>query len=109
MVDKETVSSDRSTRVLDKTQRLHHPGMNAVPVTKDVTYKTTADGPLALDLYHPVDQPADQPASALVFIHGEAPPAELKTAKDWGQYFSWGQLAAASGIVGVTFTHRLSQ
>lgn len=84
------------------------PGMDAVPVTKDITYKTAPYGPLALDLYHPIGQPVDQPAPALAFIHGEAPPAELKTAKDWGQYVSWGQLAAASGMVGVTFNHRPS-
>ena len=30
------------------------------------------------------------------------------TPKDWGICIFWGRLVAASGLVGVTFTHRLS-
>lgn len=39
------------------------------------------------------------------FIHGGAG-SQFK-AKNWGIYKSWGRLTAASGMVAVTFTHRL--
>jgi acetyl esterase/lipase len=42
---------------------------------------------------------------AVVFIHGGAG-AQFKP-KDWGIYKSWGRLVAASGMIAVTFTHRL--
>ncbi len=38
-------------------------------------------------------------------IHGGSKP-EYR-AKDWGVFKSWGRLLAASGMVGVAFTHRL--
>jgi len=42
------------------------------------------------------------------FVSGDAPWEILKDLKDWGVYVSYGQLAAATGFVGVTFNHRLT-
>jgi acetyl esterase/lipase len=60
------------------------------------------DGQL-LDVY----RPASTPAPGIVFVHGGPLPRELGfLPKDWGVYQGYGRLAAASGLVGVTFNHR---
>ena len=81
------------------------PGMDKVSVKTNLKY-TTADNPnLLMDVYAPPGLAKGERRPAVLFIHGSAG-AEAK-AKDWGIYISWGRLAAASGMVGVTFTHRL--
>lgn len=81
------------------------PQMKHVTVRKDVIYKTVGGAELKADLYYPPDCDT-APKPAVIFVHGEARPDLMERAKDWGQYVSWGQLAAASGFVGITFTHR---
>ena len=77
-------------------------------VAKDIVYRRDAERTWLLDCYQPVHADA-APRPAILFIHGEAPPDLLFDAKDWGQYASWAQLAAQSGFVGITFTHRSSR
>jgi acetyl esterase/lipase len=58
-----------------------------------------------MDVWSP-KQPGPRPA--IVFVHGGPIPGNLRTQpKDWGVFVSYGQLAAASGFVGITFNHRL--
>jgi dipeptidyl aminopeptidase/acylaminoacyl peptidase len=85
------------------------PGMEQAPVRKDLTYKTVGSVELKLDVYYPPDFQEGSQRPAVIFIHGEGPPDILKNAKNWGQYVSWGQLAAASGLVAATFNHRSSE
>jgi acetyl esterase/lipase len=67
---------------------------------------TTVDNPnLLMDVYTPPGLAKGERRPAVLFIHGGAG-AESRP-KDWGIYISWGRLVAASGVVGVTFTHRL--
>lgn len=81
------------------------PGMDKVSVKTNLKY-TNVDNPnLLMDVYTPQGLAKGERRPAVIFIHGSAG-AEAK-AKDWGVYISWGRLAAASGMVGVTFTHRL--
>src|SRR5215207_1898646 len=81
------------------------PGMEKVTVKTDLKY-TDADNPnLLMDVYTPPGLSKGERRPAVIFIHGSAG-AEAR-AKDWGIYTSWGRLVAASGVVGVTFTHRL--
>lgn len=81
------------------------PGMERVTVKSNLKY-TDADNPyLLMDVYSPPGPSKGERRPAVIFIHGSAG-AESK-AKDWGIYISWGRLVAASGMVGVTFTHRL--
>lgn len=81
------------------------PGMDRVTVKTNLKY-TGADNPnLLLDVYTPPGLSKGERRPAVIFIHGSAG-AEAR-AKDWGIYISWGRLVAASGMVGVTFTHRL--
>lgn len=77
--------------------------MERARVEKDLTYKVADGAALSLDLYHPPGDAGTPALPAAVFVHGSAPFLDLK---DWGQYVGWGQLAAASGLIGVTFNHR---
>ena len=83
------------------------PGMEKIRARKDLTYKRVADTELKMDVYHPQHLPNGARRPAVVFIHGGALPPNLRTKpKEWGAYVSYGQLAAASGFVGITFNHR---
>jgi acetyl esterase/lipase len=78
-------------------------GMERVRVKKDLKYTDAADPNLLMDVYTPPGPLRPRPA--VLFIHGGA--SSQYTPKDWGVFTSWGRLVAASGMVGVTFTHRL--
>ncbi|HEV8577668.1 MAG TPA: DUF4440 domain-containing protein [Thermoanaerobaculia bacterium] len=81
------------------------PGMDQVKVRKDLVYTETKDANVRMDVYTPPGLAAEEKWPAVVFIHGGA--STTYQPKDWGIYQSWGRLVAASGMVGVTFTHRL--
>src|SRR4030095_13354095 len=81
------------------------PGMDKVKVVQNVKYTTTTDPNVLMDTYLPPDVKPREKRPVVIFIHGGA--KTEWTAKDWGIYTTWGRLVAASGFVGVTFTHRL--
>jgi acetyl esterase/lipase len=81
------------------------PGMDQVRVRQNLIYKETSDPNVRMDVYTPPGLAAGERRPAVLFIHGGAR-SEYRP-KDWGIYQSWGRLVAASGMVGVTFTHRL--
>jgi acetyl esterase/lipase len=83
------------------------PGMERIKARKDVVWKRVDGVELKLDLYTPPGKPRNRPLPVVVFIHGGPIPPNLRTEpKDWGVYISYGQLAAASGFVGIAFNHR---
>lgn len=83
------------------------PGMEKIRAQKDITYKRVADSELKMDVYNPPNLERGARRPVIVFIHGGALPPNLRTKpKEWGAYISYGQLAAASGFVGITFNHR---
>ena len=53
-----------------------------------------------MDVYRPRN--ATRALPTVLFVHGTT---GADSPKDWGQYVGWGQLAAASGLAGVTFNH----
>lgn len=79
------------------------PGMDDLKISRDVDYALSSDPFVRMDIYAP--KKAKGPRPAVLFIHGGV--GTKGQAKDWGIYQSWGRLAAASGLIGVTFTHRL--
>jgi acetyl esterase/lipase len=81
------------------------PGMDRVAVRKNLKYTTNPNPNLLMDVYIPPRLAKGARRPAVVFIHGGT--AQQFTPKDWGIYISWGRLVAASGLIGVTFTHRL--
>lgn len=81
------------------------PGMDAVEYTPNLRYAEVDDPSLLLDVYRPPGASPAERLPAVLFIHGGT---DTRTRpKDWGVFQSWGRLAAVSGLVGVTFTHRL--
>ncbi|MFZ5814040.1 MAG: alpha/beta hydrolase [Bacillota bacterium] len=82
------------------------PGPDQVEIRREIVYKSAGALTLKLDLYRPT---APGPHPAVIFVHGDAPGPVLADAKDWGQYRSWGELTAASGLAAVTFTHRSTE
>lgn len=93
------------------------PGMKNVKVIQNLKYKLTDNADHAassyvppdlkkMDLYLPPNVKKGEKRPVVIFIHGAAKPEYMP--KDWGIYTSWGRLVAASGFVGVTFTHQLS-
>lgn len=81
------------------------PGMDKVVVKSDLKYARADEPHLLMDVYAPPRSGKGVRLPAVLFIHGSVPPGSR--AKDMGVFKSWGRLAAASGMVGVTFTHRL--
>lgn len=85
---------------------LKKPGTESVKVTTDLSYHPgVADPNLLMDVYSPLNVKPGERRPVLMFVHGGA--GSESRPKDWGIYKGWGRLAAASGLVGVTFTHRL--
>lgn len=84
------------------------PEMDAVTVRHDVEYMSAPGEPRTLDLYIPPHQESKSGLPALVFVMGY-PDAGMQAmlgcrAKEIGQYTSWARLAAASGMLGVTYS-----
>jgi acetyl esterase/lipase len=79
------------------------PGMDKVRIWREIDYAKSPDQFVRMDVYAPPGKLGKR--GAVLFIHGGV--STKGQAKDWGIYQSWGRLAAASGLVGVTFTHRL--
>lgn len=83
----------------------HVPGMDKVKVRTNLKYTSVNNPHLLMDVYTPPGLKKGERRPAVLFIHGGA--GAESTPKNWGIYISWGKLVAASGLVGVTFTHRL--
>lgn len=81
------------------------PGSESVMHFANLTYSDVDNPNLLLDVYTPAGLARGERRPVVVFIHGGAEPEDR--VKDWGIYQSWGRLAAAEGMIGVTFTHRL--
>src|SRR5438093_6630676 len=81
------------------------PRMDKVKVVENLKYTKSDDPNVLMDIYLPPDLSEAEKCPAVIFLHGGA--KTDYTPKDWGIYTTWGRLIAASGFVGVTFTHRL--
>jgi acetyl esterase/lipase len=81
-------------------------GMARVVVRRNLTYRTVDGRSLPMDVYIPPGLPAGARRPAVVFIHG-GPISPEMVPTEWGVYRSYGELAGASGLVGITFRHRL--
>jgi acetyl esterase/lipase len=81
------------------------PGMDRIQRQRDLVYKSLPSGTLLMDVYRPAPT-TGKALPAVILVHGDGPPEWLKDIKDWGQYVSWGELLAASGLIAITFNHR---
>ncbi|GCE29079.1 hypothetical protein KDA_45630 [Dictyobacter alpinus] len=82
------------------------PGMDAVTVRKDLTYKALDGVELKMDLYYPADVQKQIQYPAVILVHGDGPVELLKDAKEHGAFVSLGQLLASMGLIAITFNHR---
>ena len=83
-------------------------GMTDVVPTRDITYKTEDNTNLKMDAYAPRKLRKNASLPAVIFIHGGPIAKDQLAPTEWGIFKSYGQLAAASGFVGITFNHRLN-
>ena len=86
------------------------PGMDAVTIRQDVEYGGTDSGALTMDIYYPPEAKNGARIPAVVFVSGYSDLGFQKLLgcklKEMESYISWGQLAAASGLVAITYTNR---
>lgn len=82
-------------------------GMHEARVRRDVVYKRDAGAELEMSIYAPSGLSGDARLPVVFFVHGGPIPAAFTPPTQWGVFVSYGELAAASGLVGVTFNHRL--
>jgi len=86
------------------------PGMEALAVRRGEPYQVTDAGALTMDVYYPPDFERRGRVPALILVTGFADPGAERMLgskfKDMGSFVSWAQLAAASGIAGITYTNR---
>lgn len=86
------------------------PGAGAVTIRRDVEYRTTDAATLTMDLYYPPDSKSGARIPAVVFVSGYPDPGIQAMLgcklKEMGSYISWGRLAAASGLVAITYSAR---
>ena len=81
------------------------PGMEDIKVFPNLKYSDSDNPLLLMDVYAPADFSAGEQRPVVMLIHGGG--ATAYKPKDWGIFQSWGRLIAASGLIGVTFTHRM--
>ena len=109
MADQDDLSMDEQADFNDLPVVYTLPDMEGAIVRPDIVYKTVESGDLLMDVYYPEDYEGETRLPAVIYVHGDASPDLLQDAKDWGSFVSWGQLAAASGLIGITFNHRSSE
>ena len=82
------------------------PGMQDVEVRSDIPCQTHGGANLSLDVYLPSGSSRASPAVIFVAGYGDQGLSHLVglRLKEWGCYVSWGQLVAASGLVGITYS-----
>jgi acetyl esterase/lipase len=93
---------------LDLSKRIVYrvDGMRDARVKNEV-YKRDAGAELAMNVYAPARLSAGARVPAVIFVHGGPIAPDFMPPTQWGVFASYGELAAASGLVGVTFNHRL--
>lgn len=85
-----------------------HPDIDAVSIRRNVEYQRSETGVLTMDIYYPPDSKREAQMPVTIFVNGIPAPVVQEVygckLKDIGQYNSWGQLTAASGILAITYT-----
>lgn len=86
------------------------PGMTEVTIDRDIEYGSANQEPLKFDLYRPRGNAHTAMAPAVIFVAGYPDPGLSAVMgcrfKDMAGYVSWGQLVAATGLIGITYTNR---
>ena len=85
------------------------PGMDAVTIRRDLGY-LSGDDSRTIDIYYPPQADAGIGRRAVLFVAGFPDPGFERFAgcklKETAGYVAWGQLVAASGLVGVLYSNQ---
>ena len=76
------------------------PGMDALPVRRDIPYRAKGGRTLPMDIYYP-RRDADQRTPVVVVAFGY--PDSEGAIREFGPFTSWAQLIAASGMAAVLY------
>ncbi len=110
MADQDYIEEQEEGTSLEQRVVYTLPGMKKARVQKDIIYKTVEDLELKLDVYYPAHHSDHSKSTpAVILVHGDGPQEYLKNIKESGQYVSWGQLIAASGLIAVIANHRSTE
>jgi acetyl esterase/lipase len=86
------------------------PGVEAVTVRRDRLYRVAGADALTMDVYYPADPKNGAPAPAVIFVTGFPDDGAQKMIgckqKEMGSYISWARLAAATGLVAITYVNK---
>ena len=92
--------------MLEKRVIYELPGMKEV-TRHNIVYASDLDVPLTMDMYYPPNLSPTSQLPSVIFVFGYSDSVILERfgikLKDAGQYVSWGQLAAASGFIAITY------
>jgi hypothetical protein len=104
------MSQEQPEHISKKTVVYTMEGVDAVTVRRDQEYRGGGTGALTMDLYYPPDSGTAAPIPAVVFVIGFSDLGAERILgckfKQMGSYVSWARLAAASGLVAITYTNR---
>ena len=92
-----TAVEKRENSQIQEWAVLELPGMENVTVA-NIPYKDD----LTADFYYPPDFSFEEKLPVVLFVNGVRP-SDFKDLKDTGWYVSWGQLVAASNLIGVNY------
>jgi hypothetical protein len=76
------------------------PGMDTLPVRRDLTYRAASGAGLLMDVYYPSAAPGQHTPTVLLPMAYPDPTARVR---DYGPLTSWARLIAASGTAAVVF------
>ena len=85
--------------IAKKRVRYELPGMDALPVRRDLRYQATSGRMLPLDIYYPRDSNPHPPVVVVAFGY----PDPEGGIRQFGPFTSWAQLIAASGMAMVLY------
>ena len=104
-------TSEPQRREFDFALELVTPAVpaSAYRVVPGRIYAEDETGQYRYDAYLPTAAATPSRPPVAVFVHGDGPAEFLREPRLWGQYRSWGALAAANGMAAITFDHRSSE
>ena len=86
------------------------PGMDGLPIRRDLAYRATDAGVLTMDIYYPPAVEDGARAPTVVVVAGYPDPGFRRVVgcefKEMRSSVSWAQLMAASGLAAITYTNR---
>ena len=105
------MNHDTTPRDLSKIRVVYAmPTSDAVKIRRDQEYRMTDAGALAMDVYYPPDASSGSRTPSVIFVTGFSDVGVRRmfgcAMKDMAASVSWARLAAASGMVAITYTNR---